>query len=733
MPLKTKAKPKAKPKAKAKAIKNSKSLSPMTANHLVIVESPAKAKTIGKLLGKNYRIAASMGHVRDLPKGKLGIDVENSFSPSYSVMKGKAAIIKELKTLGENVSSIYLATDPDREGEAISWHVVNATGWDKQNKNIQRVVFHEITETAIKEALKHSRDIDLDLVNAQQTRRILDRLVGYELSPLLWRKVQRGLSAGRVQSVALRILVDREQKIETFVPTEYWSFIVALKKEMKPFEASLHSIRGGESKLVISNQSEAKAIDEELKEAIYTVAKVKTDEKTRAPAPPFTTSTLQQDAARRFRFSAKKTMMLAQQLYEGIEIELKETVGLITYMRTDSVSLSTHAIDEARSFISKQYGKNYLPDRQRTYKTKSKGAQEAHEAIRPTSIFRSPDSIEKHLNRDQFRLYSLIWKRMVACQMKNSIYFSTTIDIEASSPTSGNIYLFQVRGTQPKFPGFLSVYSDTSDDQENDENKKLPTLNSNEKLECISLKHDQKFTQPPARFTEGSLIKTLEEEGIGRPSTYAPILSTLIDRNYVVKDDNKLNPTLLGVEVANLLTKFFPTVMDVAFTAKMEDELDFIATGKRKMEPVLEGFYFPFKKHMDHAHENMPRIKIEEPTDEICELCESPMVIKSGRFGRFIACAAFPECRHTKPIVKGTTVECPLCSNELVERRSRTKGRLFYGCSSYPNCDFSVINKPVSEPCPECSGLMVSKGRGKIACSKCAWQGEPRAELISSI
>jgi DNA topoisomerase-1 len=721
MPLKTKSK------------KNSKSLSPMTGNHLVVVESPAKAKTIGKLLGKNYRIAASMGHVRDLPKGKLGIDIENSFSPSYSVMKGKAAIIKELKTLGENASSIYLATDPDREGEAISWHVVNATGWDKQKKNIRRVVFHEITETAIKEAMKHSRDLDLNLVDAQQTRRILDRLVGYELSPLLWRKVQRGLSAGRVQSVALRIIVDREREIEAFVPTEYWSFTALLKKGMESFETSLHSIKGNKHKLVISNQAEAKAIDEELKGAVYTVAKVKTNEKTRAPAPPFTTSTLQQESARRFRFSAKKTMIIAQQLYEGIEIGSKETVGLITYMRTDSVSLSTYAIDEARTLISKQYGKDYLPDRPRTYKTKSKGAQEAHEAIRPTSIFRSPDSMEKHLNRDQLRLYRLIWRRMVACQMKNSIYFRTTIDIESHSSNSGNVYVFQTHGTQTKFSGFLSAYSDTADDRENDENRKLPKLNSNDKLECVSLKHDQKFTQPPLRFTEGSLIKTLEEEGIGRPSTYAPILSTLMDRNYVVKNDNKLDPTLLGIEVANLLTKFFPTVMDVTFTAKMEDELDFIATGKRKMEPVLKEFYFPFKKHIDHAHENMPRIKIEEPTDEICELCESSMVIKSGRFGRFIACSAFPECRHTKAIVKGTGVECPLCSNELIERRSRTKGRLFYGCSSYPNCDFSVVNKPISGPCPECSGLMVSKGRSKIACSKCAWQGEPTAELMSSI
>ena len=721
MPLKTKSK------------KNSKSLSPMTGNHLVVVESPAKAKTIGKLLGKNYRIAASMGHVRDLPKGKLGIDVENSFSPSYSVMKGKAAIIKELKTLGENASSIYLATDPDREGEAISWHVVNATGWDKQKKNIRRVVFHENTETAIKEAMKHSRDLDLNLVDAQQTRRILDRLVGYELSPLLWRKVQRGLSAGRVQSVALRIIVDREREIEAFVPTEYWSFTALLKKGMESFETSLHSIKGNKHKLVISNQAEAKAIDEELKGAVYTVAKVKTNEKTRAPAPPFTTSTLQQESARRFRFSAKKTMIIAQQLYEGIEIGSKETVGLITYMRTDSVSLSTYAIDEARTLISKQYGKDYLPDRPRTYKTKSKGAQEAHEAIRPTSIFRSPDSMEKHLNRDQLRLYRLIWRRMVACQMKNSIYFRTTIDIESHSSNSGNVYVFQTHGTQTKFSGFLSAYSDTADDRENDENRKLPKLNSNDKLECVSLKHDQNFTQPPLRFTEGSLIKTLEEEGIGRPSTYAPILSTLMDRNYVVKNDNKLDPTLLGIEVANLLIKFFPTVMDVTFTAKMEDELDFIATGKRKMEPVLKEFYFPFKKHIDHAHENMPRIKIEEPTDEICELCESSMVIKSGRFGRFIACSAFPECRHTKAIVKGTGVECPLCSNELIERRSRTKGRLFYGCSSYPNCDFSVVNKPISGPCPECSGLMVSKGRRKIACSKCAWQGEPTAELMSSI
>ena len=741
-------------------------------NKLVVVESPAKARTIGKILGKEYRITASMGHVRDLPKGKLGIDVEHQFEPTYAVMKSKAATVKEIKALGKGATSIYLATDPDREGEAISWHLANAMGWDLNSADLQRIVFHEITKDAIQEAFKHTRPLDIDLVNAQQARRILDRLVGYELSPLLWKKVQKGLSAGRVQSVALRQVVDRESEIQAFVPKEYWTVEAQLSKETHKFTAALHSVEGEKKKIQLPNGVRVKEIEKDLKGANYLVSSVKTKEKRRRPSPPFTTSTLQQEASRKLRFSAKRTMAVAQQLYEGIALGSEGSAGLISYMRTDSTSMASVAIAEARQHIKERFGPEYLPKSPRVYKTKSKGAQEAHEAIRPTSIFRTPKSLEGRLNPTQMRLYNLIWLRTLACQMADAIYDATSVDIKASSTAADKSYIFRATGTRSKFLGFTTLYLEGKDDDTSEEGNPLPKLTAGDLLKFLKLKSDQHFTQPPPRYTEATLVKLLEEKGIGRPSTYAPILSTLVDRNYVLKEQNRLKPTALGTQVSTLLAEFFPDVMDVAFTANMEDSLDQIARGERPWVPMLEEFYFPFKKTLDEAQVKMPRVKVEEPTDEVCDKCNSPMVIKTGRFGRFLACSAFPECRNTKQlgsdgakaapdeptgevcdkcgsamVIKTgrfgkfvscstypkcrntmpmkTGVPCPRCGGDLVERRSKGKGRIFYGCANYPTCDFLVSQRPLPEPCPECGGLMVSRRGNLQACTVCAWKGEP--------
>ena len=739
---------------------------------LVVVESPAKARTIGKILGKEYRITASMGHVRDLPKGKLGIDVEHQFEPTYAIMKSKAATVKEIKELGKGATSIYLATDPDREGEAISWHLANALGWDPNSTNLQRIVFHEITKDAIQEAFKHTRPLDIDLVNAQQARRILDRLVGYELSPLLWKKVQKGLSAGRVQSVALRQVVDRESEIQAFVPKEYWTVEAQLAKGAHKFTAALHSAEGEKKKIQLPHGARVKEIKRDLKGANYLVSSVKTKEKRRRPSPPFTTSTLQQEASRKLRFSAKRTMAVAQQLYEGIALGSEGSAGLITYMRTDSTSMASVAIAEARQHIKERFGPEYLPKSPKVYKTKSKGAQEAHEAIRPTSIHRTPKSLEDRLNPSQMRLYNLIWLRTLACQMADAIYDATSVDIKASSSTADKSYIFRATGTHSKFLGFTTLYLEGKDDDTSEEGNPLPKLTAGDLLKFLKLKSGQHFTQPPPRYTEATLVKLLEEKGIGRPSTYAPILSTLVDRNYVLKEQNRLKPTALGTQVSTLLAEFFPDVMDVAFTANMEDSLDQIARGERPWVPMLEEFYFPFKKTLDEAQVKMPRVKVEEPTDEVCDKCNSPMVIKTGRFGRFLACSAFPECRNTKQlgsdgakaaedeptdevcekcgnamVIKTgrfgkfvacstypkcrttkpmkTGVPCPRCSGDLVERRSKGKGRIFYGCANYPTCDFLVSQRPLPEPCPECGGLMVSRRGNLQACTVCAWKEEP--------
>ncbi len=767
--------------------------------NLVVVESPAKARTIERILGDSYVVKASQGHVRDLPKGKLGVDVSQGFAPSYSILRDKQSTVKELKTLGAKASRIYLATDPDREGEAISWHLVEAADWPIDSDRLQRVVFHEITHEAVKEAFEHPRPIDMELVNAQQARRILDRLVGYQISPLLWKKVQRGLSAGRVQSVALRLVVDREREVEAFVPKEYWTIDAHLQKSEKSkaeriqsFRAAIHSVKGRRGKLDIPNEVSSKAIEEDLGGAAYSVAQVKKREVKQSPAPPFITSTLQQEAWRKLRFSAKRTMAVAQQLYEGLPIRSEGSTGLITYMRTDSTNVSSTAVQEARQYVREKYGKEYVPAQPRAFRRKAKGAQEAHEAIRPTSIARNPESIKGDLSSDQRRLYDLIWKRMLASQMADARSDSTSVDIEAQCKKADKTYMFRAAGSVLTFPGFRTLYLESSDDAEEEDGKgPLPLLEKDHLLDCLGIEPKQHFTQPPPRYTEASLIKSLEERGIGRPSTYAPIISTITDRHYVLKDSGRLKPTVLGCTVSDLLTQFFPDIMDAGFTARMEEELDEVARGERRWAPMLQDFYGPFEKSLKAADQAMPRVRVEEATDEVCDLCGNPMVIKMGRFGKFMACTGFPDCRNTKPVpaepvagqeqgsgqrqepaeVEPTDetcekcgkamvirsgrfgrfmsctdypkcrtsrplkigVPCPKCGSDLVQRRSRGRGRTFYGCSAYPACDFVVNQQPLTEPCPECQGLMVASGKNGVKCTVCSWKGDaPEGTLVGA-
>jgi DNA topoisomerase-1 len=708
---------------------------------LVIVESPAKARTVGQILGNRYVVAASLGHVRDLPKGKMGVDLENDFEPSYVTMQDKRSILTDLKKAGDEAAGIYLATDPDREGEAISWHIQTAAGWDKQSDPPKRVVFHEITKQAVEEAFQHPREIDMRLVNAQQARRILDRLVGYQISPLLWRRVQRGLSAGRVQSVSLRMVTDREREIQAFIPQESWTLDAHLHKETDPpdkpdvFTATLHSKKGDKGRLGIATEDEARAYESELRDASYLVADVRQREVRQRPTAPFTTSTMQQEAGRKLRFTAQRTMVVAQQLYEGLPVGNEGSVGLITYMRTDSTQVAQSAVQEAREYIRQKYGKEYVPDKARVYRTRSKNAQEAHEAIRPTSIRRDPESLKPYLSSEQHRLYSLIWSRMLASQMADARSEATTADIEANCKVSPNVYIFRATGSVLKFPGFRALYLESRDDSDDDETRKtLPDLVNNDRLNCQKLEALQHFTQPPPRYTEATLIKAMEEKGIGRPSTYAPTIATLLDRNYVEKEQNRLVPTILGITVTDLLTEYFADVMDLDFTARMEDELDDVSEGEREWVPMLREFYDPFEKALEAAQENMPRVKLEEETDEVCDNCGKPMVIKTGRFGRFIACTGFPECRTTKPLLQKTGVSCPKCGGDIVERRSRGRRRPFYGCSRFPDCDFIMNRRPVANPCPECGSLMVEDGRDQVSCTSCAWKGpaaEKEQELLS--
>lgn len=715
------------------------------AKDLVIVESPAKARTVQRFLGDKYVALASMGHVRDLPRGKMGVDLESGhFDPTYAVMDDKKKILAELRKATKEADTVYLATDPDREGEAISWHLMEAIKIPK--KKAKRVVFHEITREAITEAFADPRDLDKDLIDAQQARRVLDRIVGYKLSPVLWGKVRRGLSAGRVQSVALRLVVDREAEINAFIPTEYWSIDADMSKRPQNgrenlFTASLHAIKKTKGRIVIPNEERSTEILNDLAGASYLVDEVRKRETKSRPAAPFITSTLQQEAYRKLRFTARRTMAVAQQLYEGISIGDEQT-GLITYMRTDSTNVANQALAQASEYIKGKYGAEYAPAKPRVYTKRVRGAQEAHEAIRPTSIMRDPQSIRQHLSNEQARLYDLIWKRLVASQMNDAIFDSTSVRIGANGESAE--YEFRVNGSILKFAGFRVLYMEDRDDTPIDGDKEigstLPHLEKGDQVDCLKLTPQQHFTQPPPRFTEASLVKKLEEEGIGRPSTYAPTLSTLMDRDYVLKDQGRFNPTKLGTAVTGLLTQHFPDIMDIGFTARIESDLDEIAEGEKQWTPVLEKFYSPFGKAIDKAMkeaERIPRDQIDEETDEICPDCGRPMVIKSGRFGRFLSCSGFPECKVSQPLLHRVGVECPDCGSDLVQRRagkgSKSRNKIFYGCSNYPTCTFASNARPLPQPCPECTGLLVAMGRTNCRCLNCEHKGpRPEEELVEA-
>lgn len=709
---------------------------------LVIVESPAKARTVGQILGNKYVVTASQGHVRDLPKSKIGVDVEQDFEPSYVIMKDKQSLLTQIKKAGKEAKQVFLATDPDREGEAISWHLQTAADWGSLATPPKRVVFHEITKEAVEEAFRNPREIDMQLVNAQQARRILDRLVGYQISPLLWRRVQRGTSAGRVQSVSLRMVVDREREIEAFIPVESWTIDNILRKagseaiEKNQFSASLHSVKGDRARISIPKEEDARRYESELADADYKVAEVRKRDVRQRPSAPFTTSTMQQEAGRKLRFTAQRTMAVAQQLYEGLNVGSEGQIGLITYMRTDSTQVASTALEEVREYIQARYGKDHLPAKPKVYTRAAKGAQEAHEAVRPTSIKRDPASLKDYLSGEQLNLYTLIWSRMLASQMEDARSEATTLNIDAVCKGTGAVYNFRASGSVLKFPGFRSVYMEGRDDsEETDDKNSLPALAVGDALSCSKLDANQHFTEPLPRFTEATLIKAMEEKGIGRPSTYAPTIGTLVDRNYVERERNRLTPTKLGITITDLLTEYFTNIMDLDFTAKMEEELDDVSRGERDWVPMLGEFYGPFEEALSNADELMPKIRMDEETDEVCDCggsdkcehtdtCGKPLVIKTGRFGRFMACTGFPECRKTKPILKKTGVSCPKpnCGGDIVERRARGRGRSFYGCSNYPDCDLILNQQPLPTPCPECAGLMVMKGRNNSACTNCSWQ-----------
>ncbi|MFC1925846.1 type I DNA topoisomerase [Chloroflexota bacterium] len=627
------------------------------AKELVIVESPAKAKTLSKILGKRYSVKSSVGHVRDLPPSKLGVDVENGFTPHYIVPKDKKAIVKELKEASKKASAVYLATDPDREGEAISWHLIEATG--NSTTPAHRVVFHEITEEAIKEAFRHPRQIDMNLVNAQQARRILDRLVGYKISPLLWRNIRRGLSAGRVQSVALRIIVEREREIQNFVTQEYWTIEADLAKKVAKspkFRAKLSGLKDKRQKLEIVNQEEAELLTTELEAADYSVAKVSKKKVARHSTPPFITSTLQQEAWRRLHFTAQRTMKTAQQLYEGLSIGEEEAVGLITYMRTDSTRVAESAIKETRTYIEKKYGAEFIPPKPRVFTKKAKGAQEAHEAIRPTKVEREPHMIKPYLTSDQAKLYDLIWKRMVASQMADALFETTAVDIEAREPQQGKTYILKATASVPHFQGFLILYSEGKDEAESEEEgKALPPMAKDNELQLKKLFPEQHFTQPPPRYNEATLVKIMEEKGIGRPSTYAPIISTIQKRGYVERKEGRFHPLDLGLVVNDSLIEHFPRLFDIGFTAQMEEHLDEISRGERDWVVSVQEFYPPFEATLKKASEGMVKIKeADEPTEEVCPNCGKAMVIRSGRFGKFLACTGFPKCKTTRSLADKT-------------------------------------------------------------------------------
>ena len=765
--------------------------------NLVIVESPAKARTLAGFLGSDYDVRASIGHVRDLPRSRLGVDVEQGFAPSYLVPREKREVVRKLKEAAQDADAVYLATDPDREGEAISWHLVQAT--ELGQRPYHRVVFHEVTPEAVRQAFRHPRDINMRLVDAQQARRVVDRLVGYKVSPLLWKKVRRGLSAGRVQSAALRMVVDREREIQGFVPREYWTIDARLSSpdsaspEEESFTARLATFASGGSrpkKLEIAGTEESDRLSALLKEAAYRVAEVKQRTQPRRPPPPFTTSTLQQEASRRFGFSAKRTMAVAQQLYEGLSLSAGAAsrskrdggaggatagrqVGLITYMRTDSTQVSEVARTEARAYIGERFGDEFLPHAPRVYRRKARGAQEAHEAIRPTSIRREPAALRRSLTADQHRLYTLIWQRMLASQMADALYDGLTIDVEATPRSGQDVYLFRATESVLRFPGYRQLYQESSDDASPEEAKpRLPALSPGQDLSLLTLLPEQHFTEPPSRYSEATLVRALEENGIGRPSTYAPTLSTIQDRGYVEREGRQLKPTDLGFVVNDLLVNLFPGVVDLRFTAAMEEELDEIARGNKAWQPVVERFYLPLEQALAQAAQ-APRV--EELTDERCEVCGRPMVARWGRFGRFLACSGFPECKSTRPLpgedqpettdercglcdatmivrngrygrflacsrypeCKGTRrlqtkvgVACPRCRGDLITRRSK-RGRTFYGCANYPQCRFVTWSRPPAEPCPDCGELLVAAGREQARCSSCSWRGAPPKPVVA--
>ncbi len=683
------------------------------ADFLVIVESPAKAKTIGKYLGKKYKVLASMGHVRDLPKSQIGINIEEGFEPKYITIRGKGDILKELRDAAKKSKKVYLAADPDREGEAIAWHLAQYLKIETTVPT--RVVFNEITQQAIKDSFKEPRVIDMDLVNAQQTRRLLDRLVGYQISPLLWKKVKKGLSAGRVQSVTVKLIIDREQEIKAFVPEEYWSVTASFGEGKEQFVARFHGY--GAEKVELHNRAEVDDLLNKIKDGTYSIQKVIKKERKRNPAPAFITSSLQQEAARKLNFRAAKTMRIAQQLYEGVEVGKEGNMGLITYMRTDSTRISPTAVEEARDYIVSEFGLAYYPETPRVYGNKE-GAQDAHEAIRPTSILREPERVKAHLSRDQYRLYKLIWERFLASQMASAILDTVSVDIEV------NNIVFRASGSTIKFPGFMKIYIEGTDDGQKEEEGLLPPLAEGEKVTLKGIEEKQHFTQPPPRYTEARLVKTLEELGIGRPSTYAPTLETIQKRGYVTLEDKRFIPTELGEVVNHIMEQFFPEIVNTTFTAEMENNLDLIEVGEKKWRNVLGEFYLDFEKRLKVAEQEMEKIEIaDEVSDEICEKCGSPMVYKMGRYGKFLACSGFPDCRNTKPIIKELDVACPSCKEgKLVERKSKTRKRTFYGCNRFPECDFVTWDKPVERPCPSCNSMLIekkSKQDIKIMCTNC--------------
>ena len=678
---------------------------------LVVVESPAKAKTIEKFLGKNYTVLASMGHLRDLPKSQFGIDVENNFAPKYINIRGKGDIIKKLKTAAKNADKVFLASDPDREGEAIAWHLAHILNIDN-NENC-RIVFNEITKNAIQGAVKKPNKINHDRVDAQQARRMLDRIVGYKLSPLLWKKVRKGLSAGRVQSVTVKMICDREKEIERFISKEYWSIPVKLKEHNKGsnFEAMLTSCRG--EKIEINDEATAEKIKNELEQASFIVADVKKRERQRKPVAPFITSTLQQDASRKLGFTSRKTMMVAQQLYEGVELGRKGPVGLITYMRTDSTRISEIAQQEAATYIVEKFGDSYLPATPPNYSNKK--AQDAHEAIRPTEIVLVPENLEKYLSKDQYKLYKLIWERFLASQMMPAVYDTVAVAIKADQ------YELKANGSIMKFPGFMAVYVEGKDNKDDDKDVTLPELEINQALILHKVLPKQHFTEPPPRYTEASLVKVLEEKGIGRPSTYSPIIETILGRGYVIKIEKKFQPTELGFVVVDLLNEYFEKIVDAQFSASLENKLDEIAVGKINKNQLLQEFYGPFAETLSHAEEVIGQVELPvEVSDIPCENCGRLMVIKQGRFGKFLACPGFPECRNAKPLLKEIGVKCPKCQAEIVERKTKRR-RIFYGCKAYPECDYVTWDVPQTQNCEKCGSFILrhnmSSGRFLNYCS----------------